>query len=89
MLTKKLPYADKTTAMGIVNAISRGVLPKLTSITMGPDEELIWGLCEDCWSFEPRERPTASGVNSDLIRFGAVRITFYLGPSIIRTHEDE
>jgi len=60
LLARKLPYDHLKYDHHVINAITKGMLPKcppLEMTTMGVEK--LWSLCEECWKREPQARPTS------------------------------
>ena len=62
MLTGKLPFFELKNDGQVVMAIISGELPKKPSEEIGTEIEVLWDICERCWTVNPEERPTMASV---------------------------
>ena len=80
MLTQDVPYGSGASNSDVIDNLKNHRLPPPPNgITNRlPAEQQLWALAQECWSFEPSERPTAQHLLERIqgIKRGDVLLSF-------------
>ncbi|KAF8510231.1 kinase-like domain-containing protein [Hysterangium stoloniferum] len=67
IMSGQIPYADIISVGPVIGMISRGELPTRPGMNINPAlSDEIWAVCQKCWIFVPRQRPSMREVSREL-----------------------
>ncbi|KLO19810.1 kinase-like protein [Schizopora paradoxa] len=73
LLSRERPYTHVQHDWGLMNCITAGHLPEKPKFSENPIdtciEEFMWSLCQLCWKFDPKERPTMHKLKDSISEF--------------------